>query len=256
LAGNLKPVKPIHFTPYKMTYDNFTIKAQEAILQAQQIAASYEQQSVDTAHLLKGMLAVDDSVTAFLLKKTGVNMPRFTEDVDKLVWETPKVQNADKQFLSNEANKAIAAAKSLLKDFGDEYISLELLLLGIVKGNDKAARLLRESGANYESLSMAVKELRKGRKVTDQTSEQVYNALQKYAINLTEQAETGKLDPVIGRDEEIRRVLHILSRRKKNNPVVIGDPGVGKTAIVEGIAWRIVRQDVPETLAGKKNIQP
>jgi len=252
LAGNLKPAKPIHFTPYKMTYDNFTIKAQEAILQAQQIAASYEQQSVDTAHLLKGMLAVDDSVTAFLLKKTGVNMPRFTEDVDKLVWETPKVQNADKQFLSNEANKAIAAAKSLLKDFGDEYISLELLLLGIVKGNDKAARLLRESGANYESLSMAVKELRKGRKVTDQTSEQVYNALQKYAINLTEQAETGKLDPVIGRDEEIRRVLHILSRRKKNNPVVIGDPGVGKTAIVEGIAWRIVRQDVPETLAGKK----
>lgn len=235
-----------------MTYDNFTIKAQEAILQAQQLAASYEQQSVDTAHLLKGMLAVDDSVTAFLLKKTGVNLPRFTEDVDKLVWETPKVQNADKQYLSNEANKAIAAAKSLLKDFGDEYISLELLMLGIVKGNDKAARLLRENGASYESLSMAVKELRKGRKVTDQTSEQVYNALQKYAINLTEQAETGKLDPVIGRDEEIRRVLHILSRRKKNNPVVIGDPGVGKTAIVEGIAWRIVRQDVPETLAGKK----
>ncbi|MBV6443739.1 MAG: ATP-dependent chaperone ClpB [Haliscomenobacteraceae bacterium CHB4] len=235
-----------------MTYDNFTIKAQEAILQAQQIAAGYEQQSVDAAHLLKGMLAVDDSVTDFLLKKTGVNMARFEQDLDKLVWETPKVQGADKQYLTNEANKAIAAAKAMLKDFGDEYISLELLLLGIVKGNDKAARLLREHGATLETLTAAVKELRKGRKVTDQTTEQVYNALQKYAINLTELAESGKLDPVIGRDEEIRRVLHILSRRKKNNPVIIGDPGVGKTAIVEGIAWRIVRHDVPETLSGKK----
>ncbi len=235
-----------------MTYDNFTIKAQEAILQAQQIAAGYEQQSVDTSHLLKGMLAVDDSVTDFLLKKTGVNMARFEQDLDKLVWETPKVQGADKQYLTNEANKAIAAAKALLKDFGDEYISLEMLLLGIVKGSDKTARLLRESGATLETLTAAVKELRKGRKVTDQTTEQVYNALQKYAINLTELAESGKLDPVIGRDEEIRRVLHILSRRKKNNPVIIGDPGVGKTAIVEGIAWRIVRHDVPETLAGKK----
>jgi ATP-dependent Clp protease ATP-binding subunit ClpB len=235
-----------------MTYDNFTIKAQEAILQAQQIAAGYEQQSVDSAHLLKGMLNVDDSVTDFLLKKTGVNLPAFNEQLDKLVWETPKVQGADKQYLTNEANKAISAAKTLLKDFGDEYISLELLLLGIVKGNDKAARLLRENGATFDALSTAVKELRKGRKVTEQTTDNVYNALQKYAVNLTEQAESGKLDPVIGRDEEIRRVLHILSRRKKNNPVIIGDPGVGKTAIVEGIAWRIVKQDVPETLAGKK----
>ncbi len=235
-----------------MTYDNFTIKAQEAILQAQQIAAGYEQQSVDTAHLLKGMLAADDSVTDFLLKKAGVNMPTFQQAVDKLIWETPKVQGADKQYLTNEANKAIAAAKTVLKDFGDEYISLELLLLGIVKGNDKAARLLREQGATIEVLTAAVKELRKGRKVTDQTNEQVYNALQKYAINLTDLAEQGKLDPVIGRDEEIRRVLHILSRRKKNNPVIIGDPGVGKTAIVEGIAWRIVQHDIPESLAGKK----
>ena len=139
-----------------MTYDNFTIKAQEAILQAQQIAAGYEQQSVDTGHLLKGMLAADDSVTAFLLKKAGVNMARFTEEVDKLVWETPKVQGADKQYLTNEANKAVAAAKTLLKDFGDEYISVELLLLGIVKGNDKAARLLRENGATLDALSAAV----------------------------------------------------------------------------------------------------
>jgi ATP-dependent Clp protease ATP-binding subunit ClpB len=235
-----------------MTYDNFTIKAQESILQAQQIAAGYEQQSVDTAHLIKGMLKVDDSVTDFLLKKAGVNLSRFESELDKLMWETPRVQGADKQYLTNEANKAIAAAKTLLKEFGDDYISIELMLLGVSKGTDKAARLLRENGASYEALVAAVKELRKGRKVTDQTTEHVYNALQKYAINLTELAESGKLDPVIGRDEEIRRVLHILSRRKKNNPVVIGDPGVGKTAIVEGIAWRIVQHDIPETLAGKK----
>lgn len=235
-----------------MTYDNFTIKAQEAILQAQQIAAGYEQQSVDSAHLIKGMLNVDDSVTDFLLKKAGVNMPRFEQELDKLIWETPKVAGADKQYLTNEANKAIAAAKTLLKDYGDEYISLELMLLGVAKGNDKAARLLREQGATFEALTAAVKELRKGRKVTEQTTDHVYNALQKYAINLTEMAESGKLDPVIGRDDEIRRVLHILSRRKKNNPVIIGDPGVGKTAIVEGIAWRIVKHDVPENLASKK----
>ncbi|MCC6280798.1 MAG: ATP-dependent chaperone ClpB [Saprospiraceae bacterium] len=235
-----------------MTYDNFTIKAQEAILQAQQIAAGYEQQSVDSSHLLKGILNADDSVTDFLLKKTGVNMARFEEELDKLIWETPKVKGADKQYLTNEANKAIATAKAMLKDFGDDYISLELLLLAIAKGSDKTARLLRENGATLDALTAAVKELRKGRKVTEQTTEHVYNALQKYAINLTEQAENGKLDPVIGRDEEIRRVLHILSRRKKNNPVVIGDPGVGKTAIVEGIAWRIVKHDVPETLSGKK----
>ncbi len=235
-----------------MTYDNFTIKAQEAILQAQQIAAGYEQQSVDSAHLLKGMLKVDDSVTDFLLKKAGVIMPRFEEDLDKLIWETPKVEGADKQYLTNDANKAIAAAKTLLKDYGDEYISLELLLLGLAKGNDKAAKLLRGQGATFEALATAVKDLRKGRKVTEQSTDHVYNALQKYAINLTEMAESGKLDPVIGRDEEIRRVLHILSRRKKNNPILIGDPGVGKTAIVEGIAWRIFRQDVPENLQSKK----
>lgn len=235
-----------------MTYDNFTIKAQEAILQAQQLAASYEQQSVDTGHLLKGMLGLQDTGVDFLLKKAGVNMPSLEEALQKIIWETPKVQGADKQYLTNEANKAIASAKSLLKEYGDEYISVELMLLGLSKGNDKAARLLREMGATYEVLSTAVKELRKGRKVTEQTTELVFNALQKYAINLTELAENGKLDPVIGRDEEMRRVLHILSRRKKNNPVIIGDPGVGKTAIVEGIAHRIAKSDVPENLQSKK----
>ncbi len=235
-----------------MTYDNFTIKAQEAILQAQQLAAGYEQQSVDTGHLLKGMLSLQDSGVDFLLKKAGVNMPRLEEELQKLIWETPRVQGADKQFLTNDANKAISAAKGLLKEFGDEYISVELMLLGLSKGADKAARLLREMGATFDVLGAAVKELRKGRKVTEQTTELVFNALQKYAINLTELAENGKLDPVIGRDEEMRRVLHILSRRKKNNPVIIGDPGVGKTAIVEGIAHRIAKADVPENLQSKK----
>jgi ATP-dependent Clp protease ATP-binding subunit ClpB len=235
-----------------MTYDIFTIKAQESLLKAQQIAADYEQQSVDTGHLIKGMLETQDTGADFLLKKAGVGMVRFEEEIQKLVWETPRVKGTDKQFLTNEANKAITAAKGLLKEFGDEYISAELMLLGIAKGNDKTARVLREQGASYDLLAAAIKDLRKGRKVTDQTTEMVFNALQKYAINLTEMAETGKLDPVIGRDEEIRRVLHILSRRKKNNPVIIGDPGVGKTAIVEGIAWRIVRNDVPEGLRSKK----
>ena len=235
-----------------MTYDNFTIKAQEAILQAQQLAAEYEQQSVDTGHLLKGMIGLQDSGVDFLLKKAGINMPRLEEELQKLIWETPRVQGADKQYLTNEANKAISNAKTLLKEYGDEYISVELMLLGLAKGNDKAARLLREMGASFETLAAAVKELRKGRKVTEQTTELVFNALQKYAINLTELAENGKLDPVIGRDEEMRRVLHILSRRKKNNPVIIGDPGVGKTAIVEGIAHRIAKSDVPENLQSKK----
>ena len=236
-----------------MTYDNFTIKAQEAILKAQQIAASYDQQNVDTAHLLKGMLQIEDSITDFLLKKSGINLPAFDAELDKLIWDTPKVEGgAEKQYLTNDANKAIAAAKTELKDFGDEYISLELMVLGVSKGKDKTAQLLRSHGATYDVLAAAVKELRKGRKVTDQTTEHVYNALKKYAVDLTDMAESGKLDPVIGRDEEIRRVLHILSRRKKNNPILIGDPGVGKTAIVEGIAWRIYRQDVPENLQSKK----
>ncbi len=235
-----------------MTYDNFTIKAQEALAQAQQIAAGYEQQNVDTAHLLKGMLEVDDSVVGFLLGKVGANVKRIEERLSHLIWEIPKVKGVDKQYLTPDANRAITQAKGLLKEYGDEFISLEILLLGIAKGSDKTARLLREEGATPEALSKAIRELRKGRKVTDQSTEQTYNALQKYAINLTEMAEAGKLDPVIGRDEEIRRVLHILSRRKKNNPILIGDPGVGKTAIVEGIAWRIARHDVPENLRSKR----
>ena len=235
-----------------MTYDNFTIKAQEAILKAQQLAGSLDQQSVDTPHLIRGILDVDENVTTFLLQKMGVNMPALKVALDTAVKSYPKVEGTSKQYLTDDANKALAQAKKLLKEFEDEFISLELILLGILSGKDKGARLLKEQGATTKDLKAAILELRKGRKVTDQSAEDSYNALGKYANNLNDAAESGKLDPIIGRDEEIRRVLHILSRRKKNNPILVGEAGVGKTAIVEGIAWRIVKQDVPENLKSKK----
>lgn len=236
-----------------MTYDNFTIKAREAILRAQKIANGYGHQILEPAHVLKGILEVETSLGEALLKKANVKIPDFKKSLDQLVWDLPKSEGGHAQPLaSNELNKAANEAEGLLKEFGDTYIGNDLMLIGIAKGKDRTARLLSEHNATPDVLVSILKELRKGRRQTDETTEFVYEALQKYAINLTELAESGKLDPVIGRDEEIRRVLHILSRRKKNNPVIIGDPGVGKTAIVEGIAWRIVRHDIPETLAGKK----
>ena len=235
-----------------MTYDNFTIKAQESILKAQQIAAGIDQQQVDTPHLLKGILETDENVSNFLLQKSGVNMATLKRKIEETIRDYPRVEGGEKQYLTNDANKALSRAKKMLQEFGDEYISIELILMGILKGDDKGARLLKEEGVTIDGLKGAISELRKGRKVTDQSAEESYNALNKYAIDLNERAESGKLDPIIGRDEEIRRVLHILSRRKKNNPILIGDAGVGKTAIVEGIAWRIVKGDVPENLKTKK----
>ncbi len=235
-----------------MTYDNFTIKSQEAILKAQQYAGKQEQQMVDTPHLIKGILEVDEHTPQFLLQKADVNLATLHSRLDDVIKTYPKVKGTDKQFLTDDANKSLSRAKKMMKEFGDEFISLELILLGILQGKDKGGRILKELGATDKSLRAAIAELRKGRTVKDQHSEDSYNALNKFAINLCSRAEEGKLDPIIGRDEEIRRVLHILSRRKKNNPIIIGEPGVGKTAIVEGLAWRIVKQDVPENLKSKK----
>ena len=235
-----------------MTYENFTVNAQEAILKSQQLAGSLDQQGVDTIHLIKGIIETDEKLAEFLLNKMGVNLPMLKRDINVELEKYPKVQGGDKQYLTNDANKALATAKKLLKDFGDEFISIELMLMGIILGNDKAATILKNHGVTADKMKIAITELRKGRKVTDQNAENQYNSLKKFAVDLNERAESGKLDPIIGRDEEIRRILHILSRRKKNNPILLGDPGVGKTAIVEGIAWRIVQQDVPENLKTKR----
>ena len=235
-----------------MTYDNFTAKAQEAIQKGQQIASGLSHQQVETIHLLKGIMETDESLSQFLLEKSGVNVPQLKRKIEDTFKDFPKITGTDQQYLTNDANKALSKAKGMLTAFGDSFISLELMLLAIIQGEDKGARILKDLGMTEANLKGAIQELRKGRKVSDQHTEDSYNALGKYAQNLNERAENGKLDPIIGRDEEIRRVLHILSRRKKNNPILIGEAGVGKTAIVEGIAWRIVKGDVPENLKTKK----
>ncbi len=235
-----------------MTYDNFTIKAQEAIIKGQEAARNLDQQQVDTVHILRGIINVDEDLVDFLFKKMDVSIPTLVNRLEAQMKKYPKVEGSDKQYLTNDANTSLSRAKKLLPEYGDEFISLELLLVGILKGKDKGAQILKDLGVTEAGLKTAILDMRKGSKVDSQSSGGEYNALKKYGINLNEHAESGKLDPIIGRDEEIRRMLHILSRRKKNNPILVGDAGVGKTAIVEGIAWRIVKQDVPENLQSKK----
>ena len=234
-----------------MNVNNFTIKAQEAIQKAMEIATAKQNQSIEPIHLLKGMLLVDENVVPYLLGKLNVNLDRLSKGVDKLIDSFPKVVGGQ-QYFSSSANQALQKASELASEFKDEFISIEHLLLGIIPLNDIASRLLESSGITEGDLRMAIKQLRKGSTVKSQTDEETYNSLNKYALNLIDLARMGKLDPVIGRDEEIRRVLQILSRRTKNNPILIGEAGVGKTAIVEGLAHRIIDGDVPENLKSKQ----
>lgn len=234
-----------------MNLNKFTIKSQEAIQQAQQLAMSSGHQSIEPAHILKGVFAVDENVTPFLLKKVGANYQMLDQALDSMIQSFPKVDGGG-QYLSQSANQVLSKAQEKIKEFGDEFVSIEHILLALLEVKDQASNLLKDSGISSTELKKAIEELRKGDRVTSQNAEETYNALSKYAIHLNEQARSGKLDPVIGRDEEIRRVLQILSRRTKNNPILIGEPGVGKTAIAEGIAHRIVNGDVPENLKDKE----
>jgi len=233
-----------------MNFNKYTIKAQEVVQQAQQIAASMQHQSIENAHLFKAMLTSDDQVIQFLFNKLGVNISALEKSIDSNLASFARVQGGE-QYLSSDASKALEKAEVLMKDFGDDFITIELIIFGIFHSNDVVSKLMKQSGVTEKTLKSAIMELRKGASATSASAEDTYNALNKYARNLNDLARKGKLDPVIGRDEEIRRVLQILTRRTKNNPILIGEPGVGKTAIAEGIAHRIINGDVPENLKNK-----
>ncbi|MBZ9729443.1 ATP-dependent chaperone ClpB [Salegentibacter sp. JZCK2] len=233
-----------------MNFNNFTIKSQEAIQQAQQLAQELGHQQIENEHIFKAISIVDENVAPFLLKKLNINVDLFNDILDKTLQSFPKVSGGD-IILSREAGKAVNEASSIAKKMNDEYVSIEHLILAIFKSSSKVAQILKDQGATEKTLKAAIEELRKGDRVTSQSAEETYNALDKYANNLNQMAEEGKLDPVIGRDEEIRRILQILSRRTKNNPILVGEPGTGKTAIAEGLAHRIIAGDIPDNLKDK-----
>ncbi|MBE7640336.1 ATP-dependent chaperone ClpB [Salegentibacter sp. BLCTC] len=233
-----------------MNFNNFTIKSQEAIQQAQQLAQEMGHQQIENEHIFKAISIVDENVAPFLLKKLNINVNLFNDILDKTLQSFPKVSGGD-IVLSREAGKAVNEASTIAKKMKDEYVSIEHLILAIFKSSSKVAQILKDQGATEKSLKAAIEELRKGDRVTSQSAEDTYNSLDKYANNLNQMAEEGKLDPVIGRDEEIRRILQILSRRTKNNPMLVGEPGTGKTAIAEGLAHRIIAGDVPDNLKDK-----